>query len=156
MKTIFPTNNHTDDFFEKTVNEVFDGKSHPTVDEEIRDRGDHYIIKVAVPGFNKKDLNLYLDGDDMLTVAAKQKKASSTFRSEEKFQRRFILPEEVDPDQIKASCRDGLLTIKITKKMANRRKVSIEGESKASVEQKRNVVTTFFEDVWRRLKSSLK
>ncbi len=84
---------------------------------------DDFRIEVAAPGLDRKNFKVDLD-NDILTISAEQKeleeeKKENYVRREfgfSSFKRTFTLPEMVDAEKIKASHKDGILTINIPKK----------------------------------------
>ena len=96
------------------------GISTPAVN--VVETGEDFRIEVAAPGLEKKDFNIDLDGR-MLTISSekefnKEEKEERFMRREfgyTRFSRSFSLPELVDVDKIKASHKNGILTISIPK-----------------------------------------
>lgn len=92
----------------------------PTVD--IYDEGDHVVLKAELPGVEKKDIEIDVDGR-VLTLQGKRSsdnevKEECYYRRERvfgTFQRSFNLHEEVDPEKIKAEFKDGILILEIPK-----------------------------------------
>ncbi len=91
---------------------------------DIRDEGDHYVMESDLPGFDKNDIHLDVDGDT-LTISAerksetkdedKQKKYVRCERSYGKYARSFDL-SGVDAEKIKAKYDNGVLTLTLPKK----------------------------------------
>lgn len=98
----------------------------PSSDAAATDR--FYEINVELPGVSEKDINVELH-DNMLTVTgekrfAREETGKSYYFSERTygaFQRSFRIPEDVEPDQVTAGFRDGVLTIKVPKRTAHSR-----------------------------------
>lgn len=92
----------------------------PKVD--IYDTKDAFIIKAELPGVNKNDIKVDVDGR-LLTLRGERKsevenKESAYFRREMffgSFERTFTLPEAVDPGLIKAEYKDGVLHLEVPK-----------------------------------------
>jgi HSP20 family protein len=88
----------------------------------IRERAEDFVIDLAVPGMNKKDFRVEVD-NGVLTVSGERKEENN--ETDEKitrrefhygsFSRTFTLPDTVNPDDIKAAYRDGILTLTIAK-----------------------------------------
>lgn len=74
----------------------------PGLDISRTDNG--YVVEVPVAGFRPEDINITLE-NGVLSVAGKTEKRS--------FTRSFLLPDEVDADNIDAKVEDGLLTLKL-------------------------------------------
>lgn len=100
---------------------LFSGWS-PALD--VWDDKDSFVAKVELPGMKKEDINIALH-DGVLTVSGERKhehevgsKEAGSFRSERyfgKFQRSVTLPARVDAANVKASYKDGVLTIELPK-----------------------------------------
>jgi HSP20 family protein len=88
----------------------------------IKDNQKNFELELAVPGHKKEDLKVNVK-DGILTVSSEKKheneeeKQGYTRRefSYSSFTRSFMLPDNVDPDSIKASYHDGLLKLSIAK-----------------------------------------
>lgn len=97
-------------------------RQNPLVDIEETDN--RYIVKADVPGFDKNNIDVELK-DNVLSISGKVDERSETtdtdrgyVRRERRygaFKRSFLLPEEIDPDQVKASFKNGVLQIEIPK-----------------------------------------
>jgi HSP20 family protein len=100
---------------------LFSGWS-PALD--LWDDKDSFVAKVELPGMKKEDINISLH-EGVLTVSGERKhehesgsKEGGAFRSERyfgKFQRSVTLPTRVDPANVKASYKDGVLTVFLPK-----------------------------------------
>ncbi|MGW8302019.1 MAG: Hsp20/alpha crystallin family protein [Desulfobacterales bacterium] len=90
----------------------------PPVD--IYETGDGIVLKVELPGVNKDDVSvevkdnvLILKGERLLDPKIKDEHYYRKERSFGKFNRSFSLQERIKPDLIKASFKDGVLTVAI-------------------------------------------
>ena len=90
----------------------------PPVD--IYDTGDGIVLKVELPGVNKDDVSvevkdnvLTLKGERLLDPKIKDEHYYRKERSFGKFNRSFSLQEPIKPDLIKASFKNGVLTVEI-------------------------------------------
>ena len=98
---------------------LFSGWS-PTLD--MHDDKDNLTVQLELPGMKKEEIDIALH-DGVLTVSGERKmerenKEGETFRSERyfgKFQRSVTLPVAVDSGKVKASYKDGILTIDLPK-----------------------------------------
>ena len=113
-----------DDFF-KPWNEWMDNRSEKTLSVpavNITEVDGQYNISLAVPGMQKDDFKIDLQGD-MLTISAqkeetKEDKGKQYNRREynySSFSRSFTLPEEVDRNKIDAKYDDGVLNLILPK-----------------------------------------
>jgi len=93
---------------------------NPSVD--IYNEDDSIVLKAELPGIDKDNINIDVK-DRVLTLKGERSsdnevKEDSYYRREMsfgKFERRFSLPDHVDPDDIKADYKDGILRIEIPK-----------------------------------------
>ena len=90
----------------------------PPVD--IYETGDGIVLKIELPGVNKDDVSvevkdnvLTIKGERLLDPAIKDESYYRKERSFGKFNRSFSLQELIKPDLIKASFKDGVLTVEI-------------------------------------------
>ena len=90
---------------------------------DVTDEGDHYLLEADMPGFDKKDIRLDLNGDILTIEAQRHSKAEDQDkkgrvvrmeRSYGSFSRQFNV-SEIDTAKIKASYKDGVLTLKLPK-----------------------------------------
>lgn len=102
----------------------------------IRDEEDRYEMEMSVPGFKKSDFQITSE-DGLLTISAetstehKEEKKNYTRKefSSASFSRSFMLPDNIKEDNVKASYKDGLLTIKLEKTvkgLSGKKQISIE------------------------------
>lgn len=104
-----------DSFFIKNENKV--------MKTDIRERDNSYIIDVDLPGFNKDDIKIDVT-DGYLTINAKmssedkEEKNEKYVRRERYFgecSRSFYVGENVESENIKASFKNGILSLEIPK-----------------------------------------
>ncbi len=107
--------------------------SAPSID--IIDRDKEILVRVEVPGINKDDLDISVS-DNTLTIKGSTKKEEEKEEKGVYFRREIStrdidhvlgLPCDVETDQAKATFKDGLLEITLTKKEDTKRhKLTIE------------------------------
>jgi len=107
----------------------------PRVD--IKEAGDHYEITAELPGVDRKDIHVHVK-DGILTLEAEtmkeeqEKKKGRIIRQERrygKFIRSFNLGADVQEADIKATFKDGVLTLeapKIVEKVQERRRIEVD------------------------------
>ena len=96
------------------------GTASPSLD--IQDAEDKILVTADIPGVEKGDITLNVRGD-MLEITAektkeKEEKGEGYIRRERgytKFYRRIPLPAEVDPNNVDAALKDGVLRIEMVK-----------------------------------------
>lgn len=92
----------------------------PTLD--VYDEKDRLVVKAELPGIEKKDIKVSVDGD-ILSIKgearkeneAKEKDYYCCERAYGSFYRAVSLPVAVEKEKVKASHRDGILTIDLPK-----------------------------------------
>ena len=84
----------------------------PAIDVSKRD--DQLVVHAELPGLNAKDVNVEID-QGTLTISGERTQSSGdqyhSERSYGSFYRAIPLPENVDPDQIKATFTNGVLEV---------------------------------------------
>ncbi|MCH7826827.1 MAG: Hsp20/alpha crystallin family protein [Bacteroidetes bacterium] len=128
--------NPTSDLFnlEKEFNKMFNKFGISRADEDayenavwspladISEDDDKYVIKLDLPGIDKKDVKLsFIDGQ--ITISGEKKKENgekntkyhSVERMFGKYSRSFLFPTEIKEDKIDAQFKNGQLTIIIPK-----------------------------------------
>ncbi len=89
----------------------------------IRNLDKEFKVELAVPGYSKENLKVEVS-DGILTVSSEQKMEKESAQdgwkrrefSYNSFSRSFQLPDNADPESVKASFTDGVLHLAITKK----------------------------------------
>ncbi len=90
---------------------------------DVLEDKDQVVLKAELPGVNPKDVDLHVE-DNVLTISGEKKlehedKKDSYLRIERyygKFSRAFTLPPYVDPNQVSAEYKDGVLTVTLPKR----------------------------------------
>jgi HSP20 family protein len=107
-------------FFAVDRGELMEKSWAPRVD--IYDTKDAFMIKVELPGVDKNDIKVDVDGR-LLTLRGERRgeteeKDAAYYRREMycgTFERSFTLPEAVDPALIKAEYKEGVLCLQVPK-----------------------------------------
>ena len=89
---------------------------------DLTDEGDHYLVRMNIPGADQSNLRVKLDGR-VLTVLGKveeriEKNEGQVIRMERRsgqFQRSVTLPGPVDATSMKSDFKNGVLTVTIPK-----------------------------------------
>ena len=91
---------------------------------DITDNGKEYLLEADLPGFDKKDIRVDINGDELLITAERksekeEKKENGGYiyreRSFGSFSRSFDV-SGVDTEKIKGDYKDGVLTLTLPKK----------------------------------------
>ena len=112
--------------FEKLFNEIPINvdllfSRFPKVD--LMENNNSVNIIVELPGVSKNDVKIVLE-NNVLTISGEKKnkveekdnvKIVTNERTFGKFERKFELPEDINPDDVKANFENGLLNISIAK-----------------------------------------
>lgn len=109
--------------FPSTVSKTFreDLLNFPPVN--IIEKSGQYLVELSVPGFDKADFAVKLDGN-ILTVSTEKKEESGEqsdkmIRKEfsyKSFKRSFTLDEKIDAENISAKYENGILKLELPKK----------------------------------------
>lgn len=103
----------------------------------IKDNNGDYKLEFAAPGLSKEDFDVHVE-NGVLTVECEKRKSEhetdDNFTRKEfqytSFKRSFGLPENIKEEDVIANYKDGILTVSVPKKVANkeakRKKVNVE------------------------------
>lgn len=111
--------------FWDNMEKSFFGNSFDTFSQfrtDILDNGDHYTLQAELPGFQKEDIKISIDGDHLNITAvhdeSKEEQKDNFVRRERKygsFTRSFDI-SAIDGDQITAAYKDGILELNLPKR----------------------------------------
>ncbi len=80
------------------------------------------VVEAEVAGVNPDKLDVAVDAN-VLTIKGEKEQADG---SANEFQRSFNLPFELENENIKATVKNGMLTVSIPRKVAEKRMIAIE------------------------------
>lgn len=112
------------EFFGEPFTRFFESGSLAEFKTDIRDKGDSYLLEADLPGFDKNDINLELNGDTLQIVAERHSEREHndknndyicSERSYGKYVRSFDV-SAVDTDKISAKYTNGVLELLLPKK----------------------------------------
>jgi HSP20 family protein len=91
----------------------------------VKEIDEAYVVTAEIPGMKNEDLEIKIEGDT-LTLKGERKpielgEGASYHRRERAtgtFQRSLTLPRKVDPENVKATYKNGVLTITLKKEKA--------------------------------------
>lgn len=93
---------------------------------DIRDEGDHYLLEAELPGFEKKDIRLDVEGDT-LTIRAERDQKEEVKKHHYLHQERCygcyarsVDLSNVKAEEIKAAYQNGVLTLTLPKRTAQK------------------------------------
>jgi len=112
-----------DSFLPKFLDWNYESTSTPAVNVEETEK--EYLIDVAAPGLEKEDFKVSID-NNVLTISSKKEVKNEENRegylrrefNYSSFSRAFTLPENTETSKIKASHKNGVLSISIPKSQA--------------------------------------
>ncbi len=119
----------------KKVSDAFDNlASHLPFSNLAKKESGSFHLEVDLPGVKKEDVNIQIE-DDLLIVSAVRHYKNELSRDDYyicessfgKIQRHYVLPDNIDKENINASFKDGRLVIELEKiKSAKPRHISIK------------------------------
>ena len=126
FRPFYMSNLFDDDFFP-----VLQSRSSSMPAVNIREDEKNYILDLAVPGMDKKDLKIDIN-EDVLTISSESKHETEENRdgykrkefSYSSFCRSFYIPENVNRDNIEANYKDGILTVGLPKQEEEKSRIS--------------------------------
>src|SRR5512140_422876 len=118
-------------FFEDEFFPVFNSRTDSMPAVNIREDEKMFMLDLAVPGIDKKDLKIDIE-EDVLTISSETKQESEDnkdgYRRKEfsysSFCRSFQIPENVNKEKIEGNYKDGILTVSLPKAEVEKNKVS--------------------------------
>ena len=120
---------------------LFDDDFFPVVSQRstsipavnIKEDEKRFVLDLAVPGIDKKDLKIEIN-EDVITISSENKNEKE--ETPDGFKRRefsyssicrsFYLPDNVNKEKIEASYKDGILTVVLHKEEEEKAKISRE------------------------------
>jgi HSP20 family protein len=128
FRPFYMPNLFDDDFFPVLSNRT---SSMPAVN--IREDEKNYVLDLAIPGIDKKDLKIDMN-EDVLTISSESNNETEQSKdgykrkefSYSSFCRSFYIPENVNKDKIEANYKDGILSITLPKEEEEKSKISKE------------------------------
>ena len=95
---------------------------------DVIEEGDQYLVSAELPGFEESEVDVTLN-DNLMVISASKKVEEKTEgeedvkvkyllreRSDSQYKRSFSLPKDADKEAIKATLKDGVLNLSISKK----------------------------------------
>ncbi len=143
---VLPVNAY--DWLDSAMNRIFKDQSSSVWNSpamNVMDDEKKYVVELAVPGLSKENLNVRIDQEENLVIkmAKKMPDADENTEQEKKaqhfgehylrrdfapinFERKFLLPSDVDKDHITAKIDNGILTLVLPKKVEENSQRQIE------------------------------
>jgi HSP20 family protein len=126
FRPFYMPNIFDDDFFPQLSARA---SSMPAVN--IREDEKNYILELAIPGLDKKDLKIDMN-EDLLTISSETKneleESKDGYKRKEfnysAFSRSFYIPENVNKEKIEANYKDGVLSVALPKDTEEKNKLT--------------------------------
>ena len=129
------------DYLDKMEKNFWDGSFSDAMQFrcDVQDKGENYLLEAELPGFDKNDIGINLNGDSLVISACHNLETEdksddgSYLRRERKygtFSRSFDV-SGIDTDHIKAEYKNGILALTLPKKnseIPTTRRIEIAGE----------------------------
>lgn len=122
-----PVRSIFDDFFRMPtlMDEMFGRSTMPnysSLSADVWEEGDNFFVKMALPGIDKKDVDIEIDADVVrIKGGSKEKEEQNSGKKfylrtlDSQFEQSFNLPTVVDADKAEATFKDGVLELKLPK-----------------------------------------
>lgn len=112
---------------------VAQGTAWPALD--VAEREDSVIVKAELPGMKPDDINVSVQGNTLSITGEKKEETEESregyYHCERhfgSFRRDLVLPTDVDPENVEAASKEGVLTITMPKTAAAKAKaVKVKG-----------------------------
>ena len=96
----------------------------PSIKMDVKEQGDNYLVHAELPGVNKEDIHVIVDGNQVsISAESKQEKeikeGERLLRSERYFgkvSRSFQLEHDIDDSKADAKFNDGVLELTLPKR----------------------------------------
>lgn len=127
------------DLFDEMFNDPFFTRNeNKLMKTDIKEKGDKYLVEIDLPGYEKDDIKIEVE-DGYLTVHASVNKSEAENKEDGKYiqkerysgecARSFYIGEDIKQEDIKASFKNGMLTLtfpKIKQKKNEKKYIDIE------------------------------
>ena len=118
-------------FFDDDFLPVLNNRTSSMPAVNIKEDEKHFVLDLAIPGMDKKDLNIDIN-EDVLTISSESKNETTNevdgYKKKEfnysSFCRSFYIPDNVNRDKIEASYKDGILTVSLPKMKEEKKNLS--------------------------------
>lgn len=119
-----PRRGEFDIFDDMFYDEFFNEPKNKLMKTDIKEKEDKYVIDVDLPGYDKSNINVEVE-DGYLNIHAKtdnekEEEQEGKFVRKERYvgecSRSFYVGEEIESEDIKATFRNGTLSLEVPKK----------------------------------------
>jgi HSP20 family protein len=107
-----------------------DFEIEPQMKVDVSEAEGMYLVKADIPGVNKNDIHISVDGN-LVSISAEVKKEKEEKKDEQvirnerycgQVSRSFTLASDIDSDKVEAKYSDGVLELKMPKKSNGHKK----------------------------------
>ncbi len=94
----------------------------------LEEEDENYVLRLELPGLTEKDVRVDFDAGILTVAAERRPQVPEGFeprrreRGELRVSQSFALGDAVDPEKITAEMKDGILTVRIAKAAAQKRR----------------------------------
>ena len=127
------SNNSPESYFQNIYDSFFQplffDENKYQMKTDIRETDDQYIMDIELPGFGKENLSIdYNAGYVTVKASKEEKEKSENYIVKERSQSysRSYYVGYIDPEEIKAAYKDGVLTLNVPKEDARKNKKGIQ------------------------------
>lgn len=96
-------------FYTNTLNSLFDDFFTVPTRQSSSTRYNDGVVQIALPGFSKEDINIQVEGRNLIISADIPTNEETSFR--QSFVKTYALGNNVDADVIDAKMENGVLTL---------------------------------------------
>lgn len=99
-------------FYTNTLNSLFDDFFTVPTRQSSSTHYNGDVVQIALPGFSKEDINIEVEGRNLIISAEIPTNEETSFRHS--FVKTYVLGNNVDADVINAKMENGVLTLDMT------------------------------------------
>lgn len=107
------------DDFESIFDRFFNYPVENKFKTNLKESENNYSLEVVLPGFSKNDIDISID-NDYLIISSEIEDKKEDYKHQEyvkkSFKKSYLLPDDIDKENISAEMIDGILHININKK----------------------------------------
>jgi HSP20 family protein len=113
-------------YLKNMYNDEFLGGKMETYNQKVNvvETDNDFQLDLVAPGYNKKDIKVTVDKNELTIASVEQDSKTDEAKNKylrrefviKPFSRTFTLPENVEADKVKASHKNGILTISLPKR----------------------------------------
>jgi HSP20 family protein len=89
----------------------------------IVEQDDNFLVTMEMPGLSKKDVEVGIEGDVLIVKGGHEQEEKTEEKgivrreySSARFERSFTVGKDIDPEKVKASMENGILTVTLPKR----------------------------------------